>query len=483
MAAILWPPECGFWYADNNDNLASSTIENCTAFDRGNIDNLAGRPLNSTSVSEKPYAFAASLAADLAETQHRDSAFQPYLLPDHSLMLDNSILEESCALADLRKDLDCIPTQEYNLLDEFSCTRPLDFALPSPNTSHSNYDSMPTPIASVVDSASTGVPAPDTSKCLTPALSPSQARDAGSSGISMDYFDNDDQRWHATQSRSRVADRSFLYGVLTTRIFCRPSCASRRPSRRHVRFFPFPGAIEAAEQAKFRPCKRCIPEAFGAKSSSVLKICRVLRTIIAETFNKEGSCGKEALKLDSLAKLAGFSTFHFHRTFKATTQIAPGDFIHACRALALQDTLRNDLQRDLRMRADALAVIENSSCWSPRTAKKALGGISPEDFASNTYSRLFEYCYAETPCGLLCVVFSGTKHHAETNVHAAFFAQEGEPLCSRFATAALSGKYEHRLQECVDQLERAAKDWDTELPADVLPVLWRARVWLKFLRD
>ena len=139
----------------------------------------------------------------------------------------------------------------------------------------------------------------------------------------------------ATLSRSRAADRYFLYGVLTTKIFCRPSCASRRPSRRHVRFFSFPGAIEAAEQAKFRPCKRCSPETLGTGNTAILAVSQVLCRIIGETFEKGSETEKGDLKLESLAKSAGLSTFHFHRLFKATTHITPADFITACHALAL----------------------------------------------------------------------------------------------------------------------------------------------------
>lgn len=68
--------------------------------------------------------------------------------------------------------------------------------------------------------------------------------------------------------------------------FCRPSCAFRSPSRRHVRFFFFPGAIEAAEQVKFRPCKSCKPEIQGTVKAGVLAISQVLRRMTAEMFEQ-----------------------------------------------------------------------------------------------------------------------------------------------------------------------------------------------------
>src|SRR6185312_16419220 len=56
--------------------------------------------------------------------------------------------------------------------------------------------------------------------------------------------------------RDRRFDGAFVYAVRSTRIYCRPSCASRRPRRTQVTFFPIP---EAAEREGFRACKRCHP--------------------------------------------------------------------------------------------------------------------------------------------------------------------------------------------------------------------------------
>lgn len=169
-------------------------------------------------------------------------------------------------------------------------------------------------------------PTPDLTECSIPAShSPSNGfRDPTNETIN--NFGTENQRWHATLSRCRAADRYFLYGVLTTKIFCRPSCASRRPSRRHVRFFAFPGAIEAAEQAKFRPCKRCKPDTVGTVNTGVLAISQIIRRVIAKTFEVLGEAAVGDWRLESLAKSAGLSTFHLHRLFKATVSLLTGVF-------------------------------------------------------------------------------------------------------------------------------------------------------------
>ncbi|HEX9504789.1 MAG TPA: Ada metal-binding domain-containing protein, partial [Acidimicrobiia bacterium] len=64
-----------------------------------------------------------------------------------------------------------------------------------------------------------------------------------------------DSRWSAVLARDPDAD--FVYAVKTTRVYCRPSCPSRRPRRENVRFFPV-GA--EAERFGFRACRRCRPD-------------------------------------------------------------------------------------------------------------------------------------------------------------------------------------------------------------------------------
>lgn len=324
-------------------------------------------------------------------------------------------------------------------------------------------------------------PTPDLTKYSTPtSLSASNGFRVPTVG-SVSSFGTENQRWHATLSRSRAADRCFLYGVLTTKIFCRPSCASRRPSRRHVRFFSFPGAIEAAEQANFRPCKRCEPEASGTGNTRVLAISQVLRRVIAETFEKPYEVKEEGLKLESLAKLAGLSAFHFHRLFKATTQVTPADFVTACHAIALQDSL---CAYSTRVNRPDQSVVQLSPRWSDRTARKALGGLSPEDYANGAKATSVEYCRVSAPVGDLEVAYSRDRKAPNVTVHAVVLLQHSSiqvGIC--FRTSKRSGEHSKRLEQCVRELEEKCQDRDVELAADVLPVLWRARLWLKLTHD
>ncbi|HMG17818.1 MAG TPA: bifunctional DNA-binding transcriptional regulator/O6-methylguanine-DNA methyltransferase Ada [Gemmatimonadales bacterium] len=85
-----------------------------------------------------------------------------------------------------------------------------------------------------------------------------------------------DERWRAVLAHDRRFDGAFVYAVRSTGIYCRPSCASRRPRRPQVTFFPIP---EAAEREGYRACRRCHPAEATAGDPAVALVreaCRAL---------------------------------------------------------------------------------------------------------------------------------------------------------------------------------------------------------------
>ncbi|WP_342316611.1 methylated-DNA--[protein]-cysteine S-methyltransferase [Lysobacter sp. FW306-1B-D06B] len=82
-----------------------------------------------------------------------------------------------------------------------------------------------------------------------------------------DTFDlRHDPRWAALCARDRDADGRFVYSVRTTGVYCRPSCAARRPRPENVRFHATP---DEAERAGFRACRRCHPRRDAARPQAV----------------------------------------------------------------------------------------------------------------------------------------------------------------------------------------------------------------------
>src|ERR1700758_3128932 len=78
-------------------------------------------------------------------------------------------------------------------------------------------------------------------------------------------------RWRTVLARDRAADGAFVYAVATTGVYCRPSCASRRPKRENVAFFEPPAA---ARRAGSRACRRCRPDDAAVADPWIEKIRR-----------------------------------------------------------------------------------------------------------------------------------------------------------------------------------------------------------------
>ena len=138
----------------------------------------------------------------------------------------------------------------------------------------------------------------------------------------------DQERWTALEQRDRDADGVFFYGVLTTFIYCRPNCSSRRPKIENVRYFD---NWKQAEQAGFRPCKRCQPRSESSTdkhADKIIKACRIMDS------------AEEHIPLNSLAEMVGLSAFHFQRLFKKSTGITPKQYAMQKRLKQLKSHLK-----------------------------------------------------------------------------------------------------------------------------------------------
>jgi AraC family transcriptional regulator of adaptative response / DNA-3-methyladenine glycosylase II len=113
--------------------------------------------------------------------------------------------------------------------------------------------------------------------------------------------------------RARLArdprfDGRFFTGVLTTRIYCRPTCPVKPAWSRNVVFFP---TAAAAERAGFRPCLRCRPETAPGSPAwrgAAATVARALR-LIDRGFLDDGA------PVEALADRLGMTTRHLRRLF------------------------------------------------------------------------------------------------------------------------------------------------------------------------
>lgn len=136
--------------------------------------------------------------------------------------------------------------------------------------------------------------------------------------------------WNAVTARDASYDGQFVYAVKTTGIYCRPTCPSRRPKRVNVDFFEEP---RAAEQAGFRPCRRCTPERPTTPAERL--VTRAVERLDAHV------CGdsEAPLTLGQLAEAVGCSPYHLQRLFKKSLGVSPKQYLEGRRRERLRDQL------------------------------------------------------------------------------------------------------------------------------------------------
>jgi len=137
-----------------------------------------------------------------------------------------------------------------------------------------------------------------------------------------------EQEMHnAIAARDRSHNGVFFYGVITTGIFCQPSCSSRPAKPENLRFFQ---SIEEAMAAGFRPCKRC---QYTKEASGVARLVEIASHI--ETH------ADETLTLASLASIAKLSPSRLQRIFKEAFGISPKAYQDAVRMRGFKQSLKD----------------------------------------------------------------------------------------------------------------------------------------------
>jgi len=136
--------------------------------------------------------------------------------------------------------------------------------------------------------------------------------------------DDFDRCYRAVQSKDARFDGWFVTAVLTTGIYCRPSCPVRPPFARNVRFYP---TAAAAQGAGFRACKRCRPDASPGSPEWNMRddlVARAMRLIADGTVDREGVSG--------VAARLGYTTRQLQRLLQAETGAGPLALARAQRA-------------------------------------------------------------------------------------------------------------------------------------------------------
>src|ERR1035438_9002318 len=138
------------------------------------------------------------------------------------------------------------------------------------------------------------------------------------------------RQWQQVLERDARADGQFFYAVKSTKIYCRPSCPSRRPAKKNVRFF---STAAAAEQAGYRACKRCEPDRAIPRPDPQAAAIAAAADYLTEH-------ATERTRLTDLARATGVGRLTILRGFRRVLGVSPGEFAKAQRVARFKDALR-----------------------------------------------------------------------------------------------------------------------------------------------
>lgn len=145
-----------------------------------------------------------------------------------------------------------------------------------------------------------------------------------------------EEMWEKFIVSDRTYDGLFFAAVKTTKIYCRPSCRSRKPKRTNVDFYD---DITIVEEAGYRPCKRCQPE---TGQSPQLEMVTSTITFLVNHY-------KQNLTLKEIAEQVGISPYYLERLFKQETMETPRTYLEKIRIDKAVHLLKNTSMTNLEI--------------------------------------------------------------------------------------------------------------------------------------
>lgn len=255
--------------------------------------------------------------------------------------------------------------------------------------------------------------------------------------------------WAAATRRDPSFDGTFVFAVLTTGVYCRPSCPARRPLLRNVRLF---AAARDAEREGFRTCKRC-----GAGRGLVARACDYLRRH-----------ARDRITLSRMARELGVSASHLQRSFSRAMGTSPAGYLRALRFGAFREG-RGRVTASLHGSGfgSSSRLYERARSrlgMTPGTSLNGGEGMTIDfDLLKSPLGRML---IAATPAGICTVEFGDSDR---TLVRA---LRKRYPRAMVRRSPALLRRAGKRLRRIL-----AGKPDDATLPLDARATAFQARVW------
>jgi AraC family transcriptional regulator of adaptative response/methylated-DNA-[protein]-cysteine methyltransferase len=261
-----------------------------------------------------------------------------------------------------------------------------------------------------------------------------------------------DAAWAAFHARDRAADGRVVVGVLTTGIYCRPSCPARPPKPENVRLFR---TTQEARAAGLRACLRCRPDEVAPDAAAVARAIALIEA------------SDTVPTLDALAAAAGLSPHHFHRLFRRATGVTPAAFARSRRASRAEAAL-DEAQSITGAIFDA--GYDSASRFYADSGDRL--GMTPSAWRDGGRGATIDWAVATTSLGPLLVAATAR------GLCRVAFGEDEAALRARFPNAALvsgNADFAALVDSVVAQVENPGPD--PRLPMDVRGTAFQEAVW------
>ncbi len=252
----------------------------------------------------------------------------------------------------------------------------------------------------------------------------------------------------AVLSRDKQADGTFVYGVHSTKIYCKPSCPSRRPKVENISFFE---NVALAQQAGYRPCKRCHPN-------------KEAKDIVTDI--KQALQAQPQLSLAELGQQFNLSPFHLQRTFKKATGLSPKAFVKTQKL--------ERLKQNLKQSSTVTEALYDADIDAYEIYSQDYLGMTPNSYRKGGMNQTIFYNHTETSLGRMLLAAT------ERGVCAIRFGDDDTLLAelkTEFPKAtfvASSKNLEVYIEAVCNHLKGYQK---LELPLDVSGTAFQYKVW------
>lgn len=265
----------------------------------------------------------------------------------------------------------------------------------------------------------------------------------------------------AVTTRDQSYDGHFFYGVMTTGIFCQPSCPSRTANPENLRFYP---TIKTAMEAGFRPCKRCQPTGDTSRAKQLVQLARHIE-----------AHADEKLTLDGLGKMIDLSASRLQRVFKASFGISPKAYQDAIRMQRFKQSLKGGDGVTEAIFSSGFGSISRVYGETSRNI-----GMTPKAYRAGGANEIITYACRNTALGLMIMA---------ATARGVCFVQFGDrettliaQLAAEFPNATLNlspTQHAPELDHWMEALDQhmSAGSARPDLPLDIRGTAFQMQVW------